>query len=253
VYDSVSNTPLSYVNIGIIGKNVGTVSDSSGFFEITLDAKYDSDSLQFSLIGYTKKSYPVGDFKSKNPRQLKVWLKPEPTLLHEITIRPSDNPQLILGNKPKSKLVNVGFVYNKLGHEIGSVFRNKDRTLLIDSVRLNFVKCSYDHIYLRLNVYNVQGNQIENILQKPYYISLSRNEVLKNPTFDLTDQQIRVNGDFLVSIELIKDLGEQGLYFYAIINDDISPGIYRETSQGSWVYMKHKSKPVGISIQAFAH
>jgi len=254
VIDSVSNMPLPYVNIGIIGKNVGTVSDSSGYFQIPLDSEYASDTIQFSLVGYAKRGFVVADFKrSVQAGELKVWLKPQPILLKEIVVLFSGNSGKVLGNKPRSRMVNAGFVYNKLGHELGAVFRNTNNELIIDSVRLNIVKCNYDHVYLRLNVYKMAGDEIENALQKPYYISLTRSEVLKNPTFDLTDHHVTMTGDFLVSVELVKDLGEKGLYFYAIINDDTSPGIYRETSQSNWIYMEHKSQPVGISIQAFVH
>jgi len=254
VMDSLSNTPLSYVNIGIVGKNVGTVSDSIGYFKIPLDAEYTSDTLRFSLVGYGTKNFVVSDFKTSHPSgQTRISLKAQPIILHEVTILSSGNPAIALGTKPKSKMVNAGFVYNKLGHEIGAVFRNTNRELVIDSVRLNIVKCNYAHVYLRLNVYNMVGEEFENILQKPYYISLTRAEILQNPTFDLTNHNIVVSGDFLVSVELVKDLGEKGLYFYAKLNDDTSPAVYRETSQSDWIYMKHKSQPVGISIQAFGH
>lgn len=254
VIDSVTNTPLPYVNIGIMGKNVGTVSDSSGYFKIELASKYESDTLRFSMVGYANRDFVVADFKeSKKSGQLKIGLKPQPIVLKEVTVLSSESSRMVLGNKPKSRMVNAGFVYNKLGHEIGSVFRNKSNELIIDSVRLNFVKCNYDHIYLRLNIYKMDGDEIENILQKPYYISLTRDEILNSPILDVTNHHITVNGDFLISIELVKDLGEKGLYFYARINDDTSPGIYRETSQSNWIYMKHKSQPVGISIQAFVH
>jgi len=254
VIDSVSNTPLPYVNIGIVEKNVGTVSDSTGYFKIPLDSQYDSDTLIFSLVGYAKRSFVVADFKMLNKSgPIKIGLKPQPIILNEITILSSESPPTVLGNKPGSRMVNAGFIYNQLGHEIGSVFRNKSNELIIDSVRLNFVKCNYDHVYLRLNVYKMEGDEIENVLQKPYYISLTRSAILNRPTFDMTEHHIVVNGDFLVSVELVKDLGEKGLYFYAKINDDTSPGIYRATSQSNWIYMQHKSQPVGISIQAFVH
>lgn len=46
------NEPLKYVNIGILGKNVGTVSDSIGNFRIVIEEKYKNDSLTFSSPGH---------------------------------------------------------------------------------------------------------------------------------------------------------------------------------------------------------
>lgn len=254
VMDSLNNAALPYVNIGIVGKNIGTVSDTSGRFSIMLDSLYSGDTLRFSLIGYKRKDFLISEFrKFKLTEQAKIRLTSQVIVLNEVVIASSSKTQMVLGNQPKSKLVNAGFIYNKLGHEIGAVFRNNSGELAIDSVRLNFVKCNYDRIYLRLNVYKVTGDKIDNILKKPIYISLNRNEALKNPTFSMTEYGVVVDSDFLVSVELVKDLGEKGLYFYAKINDDTSPGIYRETSQSNWIYMKSKGKPVGISILAFVH
>jgi len=43
-----NNTPIAYVNIGIVGKNIGTVSDKDGKFNLLIEAQYMYDSLLFS-------------------------------------------------------------------------------------------------------------------------------------------------------------------------------------------------------------
>ncbi|PCI59012.1 MAG: hypothetical protein COB34_04220, partial [Methylophilaceae bacterium] len=43
ISDGKSKEALAYVNLGIVGKNVGTVSDIYGNFKIELDQKYDND------------------------------------------------------------------------------------------------------------------------------------------------------------------------------------------------------------------
>ena len=50
--DAETSSPLSYVNIGVIGKNVGTVSAFDGSFGLSVASKYDSDLLRISIIGY---------------------------------------------------------------------------------------------------------------------------------------------------------------------------------------------------------
>ena len=254
VVDSVENFPLSYVNIGVVGKNIGTVSDVNGNFKITLDPIYDSDTIRFSMVGYGTKAYLISNFrKLKLAQQSKIYLSPQPMVLREVVILSKNSLRQAVGTKPKSKLVNAGFINNKLGHEIGSLFRNNNGELLIDSVRLNIVKCNYENVYLRLNVYEVLNDKMENILKKPIYITLTRQQALSNPVINLAEFGITVDHNFLISVELIKDLGEKGLYFYANINDEANPGMYRLTSQGPWTFMKHKSKPVGISIMAYVH
>ena len=63
VQNTTTKSPIGYVNIGIIGKNIGTVSDEKGNFVIELNDKYDKDSLKFSMIGFKNLQFVVGNFK----------------------------------------------------------------------------------------------------------------------------------------------------------------------------------------------
>lgn len=255
VLDSTNGVAIPYVNIGIVGKNVGTVTNENGYFEIILDDdKFYYDTIRFSIVGYQSVSFRVHEFlNSKFKTDNRIFLSPKSTLLQEIIISASSASGLILGNKPKSKYANAGFIYNKLGHEIGSLFKVKNSPILLDSIQLNFVKCNYEMIFLRLNVYRVIDRKGENVLHEPIYISLSKSEVLARPIVDLSMYSILINSDFIVSVEIVKDLGHEGLYFYASMQSETYPALFRETSQGNWRFLTHKSKPAGISILAFVH
>ena len=54
VLDSKTNEPLPFVNIGVFGKGIGTVSDEEGLFNLRIDkSKLDkTDTIQFSSLGY---------------------------------------------------------------------------------------------------------------------------------------------------------------------------------------------------------
>ena len=97
--------PLPYANIGLYEKNVGTLSDPDGTFEITLPAASSHDSLIFSTIGYeTKKIAVSGLGLSKFHHNIR--LTPAAILLDEVTI--SDK-------KLKSKIVRLGWMGGKDG------------------------------------------------------------------------------------------------------------------------------------------
>ncbi len=51
--------PLKFINIGISNQGIVTVSDAKDNFSLMIDAKYNSDTLFFSYIGYN--SYSVED------------------------------------------------------------------------------------------------------------------------------------------------------------------------------------------------
>lgn len=59
VVDATTNEPLPFVNVGIVGQNIGTVTDDAGRFRITLEYQYANDSVKVSMIGYDSKSWTV--------------------------------------------------------------------------------------------------------------------------------------------------------------------------------------------------
>ena len=52
VIDAESKAPLSYVNIGVLNKNMGVISRDDGSFEIDLSKAASDDTLVFSMIGF---------------------------------------------------------------------------------------------------------------------------------------------------------------------------------------------------------
>jgi hypothetical protein len=50
VLDRSTNTPLSYVNIGVFSKDLGTVSNGAGDFNLKIENENLKDSITFSMI-----------------------------------------------------------------------------------------------------------------------------------------------------------------------------------------------------------
>ena len=62
VVDSETKQPLMYANISVKGKNIGTITDSIGRFEILRKNLSKSDTLVFSYLGYLVKPLSAKDF-----------------------------------------------------------------------------------------------------------------------------------------------------------------------------------------------
>ena len=256
VIETESNTAIPYANIGIINRGLGTVSNLNGDFDLDISNVSTDDSIKFSSIGYLPKQFALRDFKNQfNSKNFyEVSLTPHVIVLQEVTINSKPSKPLMFGHPTKSRFTKAGFTVNRLGHEIGTLFEREDSSLLIlDSVQLNFVSCTYDSVFIRLNVYDVRGDEIKNILPENIFIHLSRKKALAKPIIDLTRYQLIVGKKYLISIELVKDLGELGLKFYASLNVDRNPTFYRSTSHAAWEKAMHHGQPIGISIVAFAH
>lgn len=221
---------IAYVNIGVIGKNIGTVSDISGNFTITLDEIYDNDSIRFSMIGYESKAFLVSQFRADPVKN--IYLKPRSYDLPEINITYNRPRKILLGNPVGTNDLRSGFSDNDLGSELGIRINARKKVLLKD-INLDVAICTYDSVTYRLNIYVIEDNLVcNNILTEPIYISFAKDKITDVLTFDLSKYSIIFEGEVLVTLELYKDLGEGRLLFRTEYFTGIT--YHRKTSQGNW-------------------
>ncbi len=236
--------PLEYVNIGVIGKDIGTVSDVNGHYNINVGPEFDNDSIRFSYTGYTPVSIKMADFKNQSHL---ISLKPQVFNLSEVVIKPIRIEEKKFGNNFKG-LFQAGFKDNKQGYEMGILLKIKKRAIL-HKVSIRVTNCTYDSLCFRLNVYKEVGKKnFVNVLRDPIYVF---RKVPKSPfilsanLFDNKLNDIVVEGNTLVTIEFIKDLGKGRLYLAAGMIGTTS--YYRKTSQGIW-----KKAPVKLALNVDA-
>ena len=77
------STPVSYVNIGIAEKSIGTISNEAGEFLFNIPIDLINDSIYFSSIGFSNFSVPIKYLNSENNI---VFLKPKSYSLNEVII-----------------------------------------------------------------------------------------------------------------------------------------------------------------------
>lgn len=237
-----SKQPIEFANIGIVGKNVGTVTDLNGKFNLLVDSEHDNDSMLFSIIGYEPLSIKIADLRKHTANE--ILLEGKTYALAEVIIKPKIFKQRTLGVTTKFKRIAAGFKDNKLGYELGILMSVK-KSAFIKEVKVNISTCSYDTIFYRLNIYKVQGKMdFENILREPIYFEIPTKSMGNEVRVDLQSRNTIVKGNFLVTLEHIKDLGNGHLYFCAGLTDKT---YYRKTSQGKW-----ETAPVGVSISVIA-
>ena len=230
ILSSETRSGIGFASVGIVGKNVGTVSDGEGNFTLDIDEIYDDDSLRFSMIGYYPKSVKVSQYR-QNP-QKDIFLIPLSYVLKEVEVVYNKPVKKRLGNPVTDDFVRSGFGSNDLGSELGIVVYAKRKVRLKD-INLNVSKCTYDSVTYRVNIYKVSLDTCyENILTKPIYISFTKEDINKPLSFDLSRYSIIVKGNIMVALELYKDLGDGKLLF----NTQYFTGstFHRRTSEGTW-------------------
>ena len=233
VLSSSTREGIGFVNVVIVGKNTGTVSDIDGNFNLTLVNINNSDSLCFSSIGYESKTLSVLQFNEDSTKKvfldLKVYKLLEVSVIHK---KGRKTKKIIIGTPVTSNDLRSGFQNNDLGSELGIKVHVRHEVILKD-INLNVAASTFDSVTYRLNIYQ-SVNQIDyrNILTEPVYISFSRDKIQKVITFDLSKYSIIVKGSILIALELYKDLGEGSLLFHTEFFTGST--YHRKTIDGDW-------------------
>lgn len=237
IYNQETNSPIPYVNIGVLLKNNGTTSDQHGNFKLDINSQYYKDTIVFSSIGFKTYKICCEDFINL-PNKL-IKLKEESYKLEEVLIKPKNYKKKRYGHEYKSRAFVGGFKNNNLGYECGSLLKINKQSKL-NSINFTIASCTYDTIFYRVNIYKKINDKFINILTKPIYVEFSKKEIKENLKIDISNLNIFVDIDCLITLEHVKDLGDGHLWFCARYPRKT---YYRKTSQGIW-----KTAPVGISL-----
>ena len=125
ITDGETGEPLPFVNIVFKGTTIGTISDVDGNFFI--QAHVDSDTLEFSMMGYTPYFYKVN---KEAFQEINVVLDADNYELGEIVVLPGENPawrimRNVAANRKKNdpdRLDSYKFeVYNKMEVDINNI------------------------------------------------------------------------------------------------------------------------------------
>jgi hypothetical protein len=123
ILDAETKSPLSYATVVVIQSQTGTIANKEGAFEITIpEDKIQSDTLEFSHLGYKKTKISVSDFRKVKNGQIE--LKVSPTALSDVVVLPKKyklEKTGIFAKKPQ------GFhVTNVFNHKQGNYIENKN-------------------------------------------------------------------------------------------------------------------------------
>jgi CarboxypepD_reg-like domain/X-Pro dipeptidyl-peptidase (S15 family) len=236
VFDAKDKAPLAYVNVGIPGKNKGTVTQHDGRFALAIEREMDEDSIQFSMAGYQTRTIKIH-------QPFSVFLDEKITELKEVVISSRAPKTRRLGNTTTSKSVSVGFPMRFLGAELGIRIRLGKRPVFLKAFNFNISASRVDTALFRLNIYGFdKGAPSGYKLQQNILVPVGK--TTGPQTIDLSACHLITSGDILVTLELIEGSSsgpEPGALF-------LSAGFFnsatwrRPTSQATW------KKAAGIGV-----
>lgn len=248
VLNKENNKPLPYVNIGILNKETGTVSDTDGKFTLNLKKEFGSDTMRISSIGYKPVEILVKDLILRK-QPVSIHLEEQISELDEVVITAKAFKKKTLGNKTESKFMSTGFSYDQLGAEMGIKINVRKNPTFVDAFNFNI---SYNRLsakaIFRVNFYSVENNKPkENILSEGILVPIEPKQVGKI-TVDLKPYDIVLKNDVIVTLEWVDTDGEnnkgEAIFFsLGMLN---SGTLYKQSSQAK--FKMHSSMGVGFNI-----
>lgn len=245
IIDALTKEPLPFVNVGVLRKEFGTVSNEDGFFFLEVPDVFAKETLRFSMIGFDERDFQVADLEAILFSNNTLVLAEQTTFLEEVVLTAEKKwDTRVSGNATTSKLLITGFTSNQLGNEIALFVKVKKTPAYIEGIQFSVVENIYPEVRFRVNVYSSEYRfPDENILKENIFVTLKQSEGIIS--VDLKEYDILVDDDVFISLEWIdEDLGSEGLWFSAGV---FGKSIYaRSTSQAEW--KKQRGLSLGMSV-----
>lgn len=227
---------IEYVNIGIEEDSVGVISDANGHFTLTIPAGR-KDDLSFTHVSYQTATIPYQTYATNNP--LTVTLHDKVVALTEVVVGKKNAPRTLSGKS----WVTIGVVAfqgkYKGDAEWGPIFQNRKDYLLTD-ILLSINSCTYEECMLSFNVYELQGKQFVNIMNKPIYKKITPAD--DGTQFSVSpEESILLKGKkkYCICVGVVDTKGEGGIFF---------PANYKSSYARNAVKGKMRKLPICPSI-----
>lgn len=209
VLSESTREPIIYASVGVINRNLGTVTDTLGNFSLSIPVEFVNDSIKISSIGYVAKIFAVKDIKNIPDT---IFLADDAIILNEVIVKPQRIKHKTAGRKG-----NGGFVYIEVegykaaGQGLATPLNVKKRawlkelgfTIQTDNRPLSKMK-------FRVNIYRKEDG--EYILQnfKPIYFDYDKAQ-LKDRSFTYTfpDEIMLDEGNYYVELEFLENFSNE--------------------------------------------
>jgi hypothetical protein len=206
VVDSRTREPLPYVNIGLFDKNIGTLSDPDGSFELEVPPSLSRDSVVFSSIGFDRRRVGIAELRALTPAA--IQLRRSVTFLPEV---------VVTERKVTPRRARLGWMGGKDGilpfdtiqggGAVALLVKSPGLACRIEKIQVRLMYSSKDTTKFRLHFY-----AFDSLRQIPSRELLSKEIMIKDRKrfgwlrLDLSDYDIVLTEKyFLIGFEWIDD------------------------------------------------
>ena len=215
---SEHQTPIEYVNIGVVGTNKGIISDEHGYFSLDKLQAAPTDSIYFSHISYKHKVIAYKDIKQRvelkeaNIQLPTTTLKVKKPRIRNVKDKGISMPIHLYGGM-KEYFSPSG--HNRLNSEVGD-FVSLKKDAQLTEFNLEVSKSSFYLVTVRVVVYQYKKEKDKHIftplLEKPIYIEIYPSE--KKQTFTEKLSVFAPKGDIWVGYQFVEVRGKDDAEIY---------------------------------------
>jgi CubicO group peptidase (beta-lactamase class C family) len=211
VLEQKSRKPIPFANIGILGNNLGTLSNQDGSFSIQIPRSNNNDTLQFSALGFAKRAVTIPLLLTAKDHT--ILLSERVTVLNTVTVT---------GKKEANKIFELGNVQCKGGIiTLDTAYAGRSNSLLIDPRDSKFQNDLQFPIYVtkahlrifrnnfKICKFRLRLNEVDSITKAPGLDLLHQNVIVESSIrngwmeFDLSKLNIVVTKPFFLTFEQI--------------------------------------------------
>lgn len=158
IIDKNTREPVEFANISLVGKSIGTVSNSEGEFILKITPAFIYDTIGISYIGYKIFKQPVANLLSDNI----IHLIPEYIPIQEVIIRKID-PVLLLRNAIEKIPVNYSNHPSILTSFYRESVKESRRYVIVTEAVLQTYKSPYTRLYENDQIKIVKARKSQDI------------------------------------------------------------------------------------------
>lgn len=232
VLSESTREPIVYASVGVINRNLGTVTDTLGNFSLQIPPEFINDSIRISAIGYIPKTFAVKDINSIPDT---ILLTEDVMMLSEVVVKAQRIKHKTAGRKSAGGFIYIDVEgYKAAGQGLATPLKVKERAWLKE---LGFTiiteKKPLSKMKFRINIYRKEED--EYVLQnfKPIYFDYNKFQ-LDNGLFiyKFPEEIMLEKGNYYIELEFLENFSNE--YFIMRTKPLTGKTRYRYASQSGW-------------------
>ena len=249
---SHNKNALAYVNIGVIGTSIGTVSGPDGTFQLYLKEGINEEQIvRFSHLGYQSKDFTIASLRLL---QTSIILESAAIDLQLVEVLPDFKETKWIGHRKEKTITSTNFAISNqpnqnLGAAIGRKFRLGKQATQLKQFRFFLSYNDFDTVRFRVNIYRVKNSKPTQLLNAQEILIELLPQQQEWITIDLSSYKIITKGTIAVTIDWVYH-SKKGKYLRLPITIPAigATHLYRFGSQNKWKRFRGMSTAMELEI-----